>query len=109
MQAQPQDFGLGFSSIRIGINSTSTSKRFFGNFAAGDTTIANGNNAAFEICGVYDPTSPNLVSSSKGGYFDVLNFVWFQGAQYIFQPNTGTFVNLAKINLTGIYLLLSKK
>ena len=99
MQAQPQIFGAGFSFIRITINGTTTPKHFFGNFAAGDTTITDGNNAAFDICGVYDPSSSNLVSSSRAGYFDVLNFVWFQGAQVVSHPTSGNYINLEKSDL----------
>ena len=88
VQAQPQGLGEGCSSVRIWVNGTSSPWLYFGNFASGDTTLSDGNNAAFEICGVYDPASPDLVSSSLGGYFDVLNLIWFQGAQSLFQDTT---------------------
>jgi hypothetical protein len=91
IQAQPQSFEVGFSSARIWINQTVTPRVFFGNFTTEDTTIADGNDAAFEICGVYDSTGPNLVSTSLAGYFDVLNFVWFEGAQGLFQNTTGKY------------------
>ena len=88
VQAQPQGLEEGFSSARVWVNGTNSSWVYFGNFASGDTTLSDGNNSAFEICGVYDATSPDLVSSSLGGYFDVLNLVWFQGAQSLFQDTT---------------------
>ncbi len=89
VQAQPQSFGVGFSSARVWVNQTVTPRVFFGNFTTGNMTIADGNDAAFEICGVYNSTSTNLVSTNLAGYFDVLNFVWFQGAQGLFQNTTG--------------------
>ena len=85
MQAQPQGLEVGFSSARVWVNQSVTSRVFFGDFATGDTTIVDGDNAALDICGVFDSTSPNLVSSSLTGYFDILNFVWFQGARGVFQ------------------------
>ena len=98
-QVQPQEFGLGFAYARVWVNQTSTPKVFFGDFAAGDTTIANGDNAALEICGVFDSTSPSVVSSSSAGYFDLLNFVWFQGARGLFTSTTGRIIDLEAISI----------
>ena len=88
-QVQPQEFGLGFAYARVWVNQTSTPKVFFGDFAAGDTTIADGNNAALEICGVFDSASSSLT-----GYFDVLNFIWFQGSQGLFISTTGNIIEI---------------
>ena len=99
MQGQPQALGVGFSSVRVWVNGTATPRVFFGDFATGDNTIADGNNAALEICGVFDSAGPNSVSSSLTGYFDILNFVWFQGAQVLLQNTGRNFINL-EIKLT---------
>ena len=88
MQAQPQGLEFGFSSTRVWVNQSVTPRAIFGDFATGDTTIVDGDNAALDICGVFDSTSPNLVSSSLTGYFDILNFVWFQGARSVFTDPT---------------------
>ena len=88
LQAQPQGLEVGSSSARVWINGTNSSWVYFGNFASGDTTVSDGSSAGFEICGVYDSASPHLVSSNLGGYFDVLNLVWFQGAQSLFPDTT---------------------
>jgi len=90
VQAQPLSFGIGFSSIRVWVNQISTPRVYFGNFATEDFTIMDGNNAALEICGVYDSTSATLINPSLTGYFDILNFVWFQGAQSLFESATLT-------------------
>ena len=94
VQAQPQGLEAGFSSARVWVNQTVTTRVFFGDLAAGDTTITDGDNAALDICGVFDSTSPNLVSSSLAGYFDILNFVWFQGARGLFTSTTGSIIEI---------------
>jgi len=91
VQAQPQEFGVGFSSARIWVNQTVTPRVYFGDFSTGDTTIADGNNAALEICGVFDSTSSNMVNPNLSGYFDVLNFLWFQGSESLFQDTSGSY------------------
>ncbi len=90
MQAQPLSFGIGFSSVRAWVNQVSTPRVYFGNFASGDFTIMDGSSAALEICGVYDSTSVTLIDPSLTGYFDILNFAWFQGAQGLFATTTLT-------------------
>ena len=82
-QGQPQELGVGFSTARAWVNSIETLKVYFGDFSHEEFTIRNGKNAALDICGVFDSASPNKVSQSWLGYYDILNFVWFQGAQYL--------------------------
>jgi hypothetical protein len=84
VQTQPLSFGVGFSSVRVWVNQTSTPRVYFGNFTTGDFTIVDGKSTALEICGVYDSTSSGNVNPTLTGYFDILNFVWFQGAQGLF-------------------------
>lgn len=87
VQTQPAELGAG-SVARIWVNQTVTPQVYFGNFAIGKTVITDGNNAALEICGVFDLTGPNMVSAALTGYFDVLNFVWLQGLTTVFQNLT---------------------
>ena len=88
-QGQPHDLGVGFSAVRVWVNQIRTSTVYFGDFGAGKFTILDGHNAVLDICGVFDSTRPNKVSQTWLGYYDVLNFVWFQGAQYLFQNTSG--------------------
>ena len=59
---------------------------YFGNFSNGDTPIIDGNNAAFELCGYYSGATQSLGNT---GTFDILNFVWIQGAEGVFQDSSG--------------------
>lgn len=79
---------MGFSSIRVWAGETVTPRVYFGDFATGDTTILDGNNAAMDVCGVFDSTSATNVSTIYAASFDVLNFMWYQGAQFL-RTNTG--------------------
>ena len=84
-QGQPHELGIGFSSIRVWVNENVSPRKYFGDFSARKYTITDGDNAALDICGPFDPSSPSSVSQTTQGYFDVLNFVWYQGAQNLFQ------------------------
>ena len=66
------------------MNDEVTPRTYFGDFAIGDTPIIDGDNAALDLCGNYDGTTPQST-----GTFDVLNFVWMQGAQGVFQDSSG--------------------
>ena len=85
VQAQHLSFGLGYSSAKVWVNENGISPVYFGDFSTGDTTIANGNNAALDICGAYDNSSPGLVDSSLTGTFDLMNILWFQGSESVFK------------------------
>ena len=63
----------------MGVNTNITPRVFFGEFGEGEFAIADGNNAALEICAVSDITS-GTITPLYTGYFDILNFVWFQGS-----------------------------
>lgn len=73
------------------MNDIGTPRVYFGNFANGDTPIPNTNNAAFEFCGSFDPLSQDLVDSTRSGSFDLMNFIWFQGSEGLFQDLSSTF------------------
>ena len=83
-QGQPQDFQVGFSVVKVWVNENMTPRKYFGNFAVGKT-IYDGNNAAIDICGGFNSASPNEVDSALQGYYELLNFVWFEGAQNLFE------------------------
>ncbi len=84
IQAQPLETEIGFSSARIWVNGIVTSRAYFGNFSTGDTAIADGNSAALDVCGAYDATSTNLVSSNLTENFDILNFLWITASEGAF-------------------------
>ena len=98
IQAQPLEIGDGFSSARLWVNGDVSPRVYFGNFSNGDTPIIDGNNAAFELCGYYGITQ----SLGNTGIFDLLNFVWIQGAEGVFQDSSGNiecfFTLLANLN-----------
>jgi len=92
IQAQPLETGTGFSSARIWVNQAVTSRAHFGNFTTRDTAIADGNSAALDVCGAYDATSVNLMSSKLTGNFDILNFLWITGSEGAFQNSSGKII-----------------
>ena len=90
-QGQPFELGDGFAAARVWVNENVTPRVGFGDFAAGKYPVTDGNNAALDICGPFDPTTPNKVSQTWLGYYDVLNFVWIEGAQNLFQDTSSKF------------------
>ncbi len=91
MQAQPIELvittGTGFSSVRMWVNGKNSSRTYSGNFTANDYTIPATTNAALSICGQFDTSNPtNIVN---GGYFDILNFLWFDGSAGLYPSTTG--------------------
>ena len=63
---------------------------YFGDFSIGNTP-ADGNNIFFDLCGGYDPVN-DVVESITSGAFDVMNFLWFEGAESLFQDSSGMFL-----------------
>ena len=88
-QGQPQELGSGFSVVRVWVNSNASPRVYFGNFSLGKYTVLDGDNAAIEICGAFESTSPNKVSQGLQEYYDLLNFVWYEGAQNLFEGPPG--------------------
>ena len=76
--------------MRVWVNENVTPRVYFGDFYAGKYTITDGDSAALDICGAFDSASPNNVSQVLKGYYDVLNFVWYQGAQNLFQGSSSS-------------------
>ena len=74
------------------MNKESIPRVYFGDFSIGNTP-ADGNNAFFDLCGCYDPVN-NVVDSTLSGAFDVMNFLWFEGAESLFQDSSGMLFNL---------------
>ena len=85
MRGQPFELEVGFSAVRVWVNENESPKVYFGDFDAGKYPITDANNAVLDICGPFDSTTPSKVSQTWLGYYDVLNFVWIQGAQYLIQ------------------------
>lgn len=74
----------GLSSARLRVNKNMNREVFFGSISPlpGNQAVVDGNNAALELCGVSNVVS-GTVTPSQSGYFDVVNFVWFQGAHHL--------------------------
>ena len=87
VQAQPIEYGVGFSSMRVWVDNTATPRVYFGNFSIGNTA-ADGSDAFFDLCGCYNPGS-DVVDPTLSGAFDVMNFLWFEGAESLFQDSSG--------------------
>ena len=102
IQAQPLEIGDGFSSARLWVDGDVSPRFYFGNFSNGDIPIIDGNNAAFELCGYYSGATQSLGNT---GTFDILNFVWIQGAEGVFQDSSGSFfflILLANVNSLSV-------
>ena len=70
------------------VNQYASPRLHFGDIQTGNIPISNSDNAAIELCGVVDSANPNEVDSNLSGYFDVLNFLWFQGSQNLWVSPT---------------------
>ena len=109
-QGQPFELGDGFAAARVWVNENVTPRVGFGDFAAGKYPVTDGNNAALDICGPFDPTTPNKVSQTWLGYYDVLNFVWIEGAQNLFQDTSSKFHSerLKSISIAQMQIVFSQ-
>ena len=65
------------------MNTAVTSRRYKGNFPD-DAPISDGGNNVVELCGAWDGST--LWNTGK---FDLINFVWIQGAQVLYQDSSG--------------------
>ena len=77
IQAQPIEFGIGFSSLRIWVNQTVTGPIYFGDFVTENLPIANGTDGTLRLC------------STGSSNFDAMNFIWFQGSESLFVNASG--------------------
>ena len=89
VQAQPASFGTGYCSVRIWINGVVSTTGYFGDFSSGITLFADINNAAIDICSTRN-SGLSTRNSAKDGYYDVLNFLWYKGAETLFVNALGT-------------------
>ena len=71
------------------MNQTMTAGFYFGDMVSMNLPIPNGDSAALEICGVYDPISPDLINQSQYSHFDAMNFIWFRGSESLYQNSSG--------------------
>ncbi len=85
--ANPSNFGDGFFSGRIFINQTIPSRSYFGEIGVAplleDTT-----DMTIDICTTMVSGSSTLNSSLDGNY-DMMNFVWYDGDESLFQNFSG--------------------
>lgn len=95
-QGQPYQLGVGLSFARVWVNQNVSPKIYFGNFATGNPPILNGNNVTLDLCGMFDSASSDNVNPAFKGYFDLLNFIWIQGAQNLFQGASGSYQSVSK-------------
>lgn len=107
IQAQPLDFDDGYYTVRLFVNGDWTSRVSFGDIASKDIPIANGNNAAFDICGARSSSTQNLINT---GSFDIMNLFMSPRAQVFhnnsagnaipFPPIFSLFFNFFRFNLS---------
>lgn len=86
IQAQPLDFDDGYYTVRLFVNGDWTSRVSFGDIASKDIPIANGNNAAFDICGARSSSTQNLINT---GSFDIMNLFMSPRAQVFHNNSAG--------------------
>ena len=90
VQAQPTEFAVGYSAVRVWINGVVMTKTYFGNYAPGsypegDYLFNNLNDVEIQFCARRNSDSMSLVLPAN---FDLLNIVWFRGAEGLFAPTT---------------------
>lgn len=89
MQAEPTEFAGEYCSGRVWINGVSTSRVYFGDFSIGYNLFANMDNVALEICSAKVNGSSSMRNSSRDSYADILNMLWFKGAEGLFANGSG--------------------
>ena len=85
MQAQPVEFGAGFGSIRIWINGMSSPRVYLGNLPNSLATTK----AALSLCCRFKHGDSS--DCIENGHFDMMNFVWFDGSEGLFENSSGIY------------------
>ena len=84
VQAQPFAFITGYYSGRIWINGTGMSRAYFGDFTGPLFYVSNTDQ--LHLCST---TAPGTDSIEDEGKYDMLNFIWFQGSEGLYEPTGG--------------------
>ena len=74
--------------VRVWINDFASSTGNFGDFSAGNNLFADINNAAVDICSTRE-NGLSTRNSAKDGNYDVLNFLWYKGAEILYVNSSG--------------------
>ena len=74
--------------MRVWVNDFASSTGNFGDFSAGNNLFADINNAAVDICSTRE-NGLSTRNSAKDGNYDVLNFLWYKGAEILYVNSSG--------------------
>ena len=86
VQARPYAFATGYYSARIWVNGVGMNRVYFGNF---DTHLFYDlDTDQIMLCSETATGTPNIVNE---GNYDMLNFIWFQGSEGLYEPTGGKF------------------
>lgn len=106
-QAQPLDLSGSYYTLKIFVGSASF-RYYFADSAGTTSTPAlffDVSNMALDFCSqVIDGTIPTTRQTTKDGYFDIMNFVWFAGPGVVYQNSTGNQTTKIVDNLKLILL-----
>jgi hypothetical protein len=90
VQAQPTEFGTGLCSGRVWINGVSTPRTYFCDFSSGYDLFADMDNAKIELCSREVSGEPGVLDNTTDSYSDIVDFMWFKGAEGLFTNTSGT-------------------
>ncbi len=86
-RSNPNSFGDGFFSGRIFVNQAIPSRTYFGEIGV-NPLLEDTIDMTIDICTTMVSGSSNLNSSLDGNY-DMMNFVWYDGDESLFQNSSG--------------------
>jgi len=96
VQAQPTEFGTGLCSGRVWINGVSTLRTYFCDFSSGYDLFSDLGNAEIELCSKKVTGSATIRDNTRDSYSDIVDFMWFKGAEGLFTNTSGTYYNLSR-------------
>ena len=86
MQAQPLSSMTGYSSARIWVNGVGTERTYFGNDSTGDILFPSLDDTEINFCSRKDPGTN---TDTGFGDFQIGNFMYIQGTQYLYSNDSG--------------------
>ena len=98
VQAQPSAFGVGYCSGRIWTNGVPSSRKYLTDFSTDVYLFHDTDNVEANLCSRRNNGLPTPVYF---GRYDLMNFIWFKGAEGLYVPDP------SKIRSDKISLLIS--
>ena len=89
VQIQPREFGVGKCSARVWINGVITTRTLFCDFDQNKFLFTDMTNAQLELCNRKTSGSSTTLESGKDANADIVNFMWFKGAEYLYTDLSG--------------------